>query len=78
VKNFKLRARIYHFAMHIYVFYAETAGRENAGGGLIAEHEDIRVMELPVAQAYKMLEQGKIADAKTIVGLLLAKERVGE
>jgi ADP-ribose pyrophosphatase len=81
VKKLKLLTRFFPspgaLSERVYVFYAEVAGRENAGGGLASEHEDIRVLELPVAEVYKMLEQGKIEDAKTIIGLLLAKERVG-
>ncbi|MCI0696275.1 NUDIX hydrolase [candidate division KSB1 bacterium] len=81
VKNLKLLARIFPspggMSERIYIFYAEVAGRENAGGGLASEHEDIRVMELPVTKVYAMLEKGKIEDAKTVIGLMLARERVG-
>lgn len=81
VKNLKLLTCFFPspgvLSEKIYVFYAEVAGKEDAGGGLVSEQEDIRVIELPVAQVYKMLEQGKIEDAKTMIGLSLAKERVG-
>ncbi len=81
VKNLKLLARIFPspggMSERIYIFYAEVAGRENAGGGLASEHEDIRVLELPVAKVYAMLEKGKIEDAKTVIGLMYARERVG-
>jgi ADP-ribose pyrophosphatase len=81
VKNLKLLTRIYPspggMSERIYIFYAEVAGRENAGGGLASEHEDIHVIELPVAKVYAMLEKGKIEDAKTVIGLLYARERVG-
>ncbi len=81
VKKLKLLARIFPspggMSERIYIFYAEVARRENAGGGLASEHEDIRVLELPVAKVYAMLDKGKIEDAKTLIGLLLARERVG-
>src|SRR5574341_873017 len=68
VKNLKLLTCIFPspgaLTERIYVFYAEVAGRESAGGGLASEHEDIRVLELPVTKVYKMLEQGEIEDAK--------------
>lgn len=82
VKNLKLLTRIFPspggMSERIYIFYAEVAGRENAGGGLISEHEDIRVLELPVAKVYAMLEKGKIEDAKTVIGLMLAREIVSD
>jgi ADP-ribose pyrophosphatase len=81
VRNLKLLTSFFPspgaLTERIYVFYAEVAGRENAGGGLALEHEDIRVRELPVAKVYKMLEQGEIEDAKTMIGLLQARKRVG-
>lgn len=81
VKNLKLLARIFPspggMSERIYIFYAEIAARKSAGGGLASEHEDIRVLELPVAKVYKMVEQGKIEDAKTLIGLLYARARVG-
>ena len=61
----------------IYIYYAEVIERENEGGGLASEHEDIRVMELPVAKVYEMVDQGLIKDAKTLIGLLCTRRRVG-
>jgi ADP-ribose pyrophosphatase len=81
VKNLKLLTRIYPspggMSERIYIFYAEVASRKNAGGGVPSEHEDIRVLELPVAKVYAMLENGKIEDAKTVIGLMYARERFG-
>jgi ADP-ribose pyrophosphatase len=81
IKNLKLLARVYPspggMSERIYIFYAEVAARKNAGGGLASEHEDIRALEIPVADVYEMLKRGEIEDAKTLIGLLLAKERVG-
>jgi ADP-ribose pyrophosphatase len=54
----------------IWVYYAEVGknGRVSAGGGL-REHEDIRVVSISLEEARGALEAGRIADAKTIVGL---------
>lgn len=59
-----------------YLFYAVLARRENAGGGAAHEHEDIRVLEFPARQVYEMIAQGELHDAKTILALLLARERI--
>jgi ADP-ribose pyrophosphatase len=79
VENVELLARIYPSpggtSERVYIYFAEVAEREN-GGGLTSEHEDIRVLELPVGKVYEMVEQGMIEDAKTLAGLLYAKERL--
>jgi ADP-ribose pyrophosphatase len=80
VTNIELLTRVYPspggMSERMYIYYAEVAGRENDGGGVAAEHEDIQVLELPVAKVYEMMEQGLIEDAKTMVGLLLARGRI--
>lgn len=43
------------------------ADRISAGGGTIAEGEDIEVLELPLDDAVAMIDSGEIADAKTII-----------
>ena len=55
----------------IWVYYAEVraAGRVSAGGGLRGEHEDIRVVSISPEDARAALKDGRIADAKTIIGL---------
>jgi hypothetical protein len=45
------------------------AGRVLAGGGLPGEHEDIRVLAMSPQEARAALKDGRIADAKTIIGL---------
>jgi len=80
VENLALLACVYPSpggtSERIYVYYAEVTARGYEGGGLASEHEDIRVIELPVNQVYEMVEQGLIEDAKTLVGLLYAKDRL--
>jgi nudix-type nucleoside diphosphatase (YffH/AdpP family) len=55
----------------IWVYYAEIddAGHVSAGGGLPGEHEDIRVLSMSPEEARAALQDGTIADAKTIIGL---------
>ena len=43
------------------------ADRVTAGGGLAEEGEDIEVLELDVDEALAMVDDGRIADAKTIL-----------
>ena len=64
IKNAKLLSTVFPspggMSERVYIFYAEVAGRENAGGGLASEDEDIRVMELPVGKVYAMLRRGEL------------------
>ena len=62
----------------IILFYAETRGDGPVakGGGLAEEGEDIKVIELPLDEAFRQVEAGEIADAKTIIGLMWLKARV--
>jgi len=45
----------------------DDAARISAGGGLHQEGEDIEVVELPFAEALRMVRAGEITDAKTIL-----------
>ncbi len=57
--------------------YDETT-RRHAGGGIVADSEDIELVELPMAEALAMIGDGRIVDAKTILLLQhLALERLG-
>lgn len=53
--------------VHFFAATVDTADRITAGGGLASEHEDIEVLEIPLAQAMRMVEAGEIFDAKTII-----------
>ncbi len=46
--------------------------RFGEGGGLQHEHEDIEVVEMPLAEAFAMIASGGIIDAKTIILLQFA------
>ncbi|MBL8177835.1 MAG: NUDIX domain-containing protein [Bryobacterales bacterium] len=55
----------------IHIFYAEIADgdRIQSGGGLASEHEDIRMVWLPIADARRQCAEGAIADAKTLIAI---------
>ena len=55
----------------IWVYYTEVGktNRVSAGGGLPGEHEDIRTVSMSPDEARAALKDGRIADAKTVIGL---------
>lgn len=55
----------------IFLYYAAVTevDKITAGGGVPSENEDIRSLWLPRAEALAMLNDGRICDAKTIIGL---------
>lgn len=53
--------------LHLFVARYQPADRHGAGGGHLAEGEDIEVLELPFAEALAMSFDGRICDAKTIM-----------
>ena len=59
----------------LYHIEVSEAGRVSDGGGLAAEHEDIRIVRMSIAEAREGLLAGRWIDAKTIIGLqwLLAR-----
>ena len=63
----------------IILYYAETRGDGPVakGGGLAEESEDVKVLELAPEEAFRQIDSGEIADAKTIIGLMWLKERMG-
>lgn len=58
--------------LHFFVAEYETQDRLSAGGGDVAEGEDIEVIELPLASALQMISTGAIQDGKTIMLLQYA------
>ena len=58
--------------IHFFVAEYDAAMRVGSGGGLIAEGEDIEVLELAFDQALAMIGDGRIVDAKTIMLLQYA------
>ena len=53
--------------LHFFVGEYQASDRLNEGGGVVAEGEDLEVLELPLAQALQAVRQGTIVDAKTIM-----------
>jgi nudix-type nucleoside diphosphatase (YffH/AdpP family) len=53
--------------LHFYAAPYTAADRTGPGGGLAGEGEDIEVVELDFAEALKMINDGRIADAKTVM-----------
>lgn len=53
----------------LYLFVAEYTAemKVSEGGGLVSEHENIEVMEVPFTQALSMIKNGEICDAKTVI-----------
>jgi len=61
--------------IHCFAAPYRPASRTGAGGGLADEGEDIEVVELPFDEALAMIDDGRIADAKTIMLLQWAALR---
>ena len=58
------------------LLYLGLAHRKvSSGGGRTDEHEDIQIVEIPLAEATKMVDTGEICDAKTIIALQWLKLR---
>ena len=55
--------------MSLYLGYLQHAKRVNKGGGAASEHEDIQLFEISLSRALKMIQNGEIRDAKTIIAL---------
>lgn len=53
--------------LHFFVAAYEDGDRVGAGGGAIAEGEDIEVVELLLSDALQMIRSGAIVDGKTIM-----------
>lgn len=62
--------------VHFFVAEYRPGDRVHAGGGDAAEGEDIEVLELPLAEALRWIDDGRIQDGKTLI-LLQQAARVG-
>jgi ADP-ribose pyrophosphatase len=63
----------------IFLYYSEVSGDQakyKKTGGLLHEGEDIKVVELSVAEATAKIRSGEIMDAKTIVGIYWLENRL--
>lgn len=55
----------------VFLYYATASlkDKQSAGGGLLIENEDLRVLTLPTAEAFAHMKSGDIQDAKSLIGL---------
>jgi len=53
--------------MHLFLGRYRPSDRVGEGGGLADEHEDIEVVEIPLADLWALAEKGEIQDIKTLV-----------
>ena len=66
----------YQELVHYFIAAVSDGQKTGAGGGLAQEGEDVKLVELPFAQAIQMLAKGEIRDAKTILLLLYAQVNI--
>jgi hypothetical protein len=59
--------------LSLFVADYSPADRISGGGGALDEGEDIEVLEMTLTEALALMEQGAIADAKTIMLLQYAR-----
>jgi len=61
----------------IHLFYAEVtdAQKVSKGGGIDAEKEFLEVLHFPPEKIKDMIFNDQISDAKSIIGIMLAKEK---
>ena len=59
--------------LYLFVGEYEATMKVNAGGGVDSEQENIEVLEYTFDEAFTMIENGEIKDAKTIMLLQYAK-----
>lgn len=61
----------------IILYYAEVDVTQKVEGGVVTrEDEDIMTVELSLGEALAQIKSGKIADAKTILGILWLQNRL--
>jgi nudix-type nucleoside diphosphatase (YffH/AdpP family) len=53
--------------LHLFVAGYDPSDRTGAGGGVREEGEEIEILEMPLAEAWAMVERGAIRDAKTVL-----------
>lgn len=64
----------------IVLYYAEVAAadKNEKGGGLSSESEDIITLELSLEDAVQQIQNGQITDAKTIIGIWWLRDKLGK
>ena len=61
--------------IHLFLAAYTAADRVSEGGGLEEEHENIKVVERPLAELWRRLEAGELRDLKTITLCALLRAR---
>jgi nudix-type nucleoside diphosphatase (YffH/AdpP family) len=64
--------------LHLFLAPYAAADRIGEGGGLAEEHEEIEVLELGLDEVMRMLNQGAIADMKTLALIQALQLRMPE
>jgi nudix-type nucleoside diphosphatase (YffH/AdpP family) len=61
----------------MFLFHAEVtnADRVASGGGLAQEGENVRIVSIPLEELSDALDEGRILDAKTIIGLMWLRSK---
>ena len=54
----------------LYLALVDATSKIGAGGGIPSEGEDIEVIEMSLPETWQAVQQGRIVDAKTVVGLM--------
>ncbi|KQP30502.1 NUDIX hydrolase [Methylobacterium sp. Leaf104] len=61
--------------MDLFLAPYEARDRVGPGGGLIGEHEDITVREMPLGELAAMTDRGEVTDIKTLALILALRVR---
>jgi nudix-type nucleoside diphosphatase (YffH/AdpP family) len=61
--------------MDLYLAPYSLADRMGPGGGLAGEQEQISVVEMPIAELWRMIEHRELADLKTLALVLFLRAR---
>jgi nudix-type nucleoside diphosphatase (YffH/AdpP family) len=61
--------------MDLYLAPYSLADRMGPGGGLAGEQEQISVVEMPIAELWRMIERRELADLKTLALVLFLRAR---
>jgi nudix-type nucleoside diphosphatase (YffH/AdpP family) len=59
--------------MDLYLAPYSVADRVSAGGGLASEHEAISMLEMPIAELWRLVERQQLKDLKTLALVLLLR-----
>ena len=57
----------------LYLAPYSVADRVSAGGGLASEHEAISMLEMPIAELWRLVERQQLKDLKTLALVLLLR-----